>query len=753
MADEIKKSACFQCWHRCMVNLHIEDGKIVKIAPDTDANQQRLCIKGAAAIDFHDHPNRLNFPMKRKGKRGEDLWEKISWDQAMDEIAQKLEQIRKTYGPESVVTMGGTIHGHCDPMAWRWSNLFGTPNMIWLGKNCGEAQFLSDSAVLGYPGVGFVVPGVTKCAMLWGNNVAESAPVKGGLMMGYHDIQPAREKGLKLIVVDPRRTKTADLADLWLQIRPGTDGALGLGMLNIIINEGWYDKEFVEKWCLGFDQVKEVAREYSPKRVSEITWIPEKDIIKAAEWYATMRPAALSWGVADCQMGIGAGKSSVHVKSILRAITGSLDRIGGNFIGETPKRIKQIDNIMWDLQLKHPLKKRDNLGAEHWPISSSRAYKLYREAMARVYPKGFGAAQYMNFVASYSIWRGILTGEPYPVKAVIGQGSNPIVTHGGARTIYKALKSDNLSLHLNMDYTLTPTNMLADYVLPATGWLEKAEMVDIWGFADIQHGTKPIVSPLYERHDDYDLWRDIGNRLGQEGHWPENLTAMFDKLLESAGLNFDELCSLPARTLAADLSEDQSGAKGFGGSVLPEEKRYEVRGFGTFSGKVELVPTIFEKLGYDPLPRYVEPARSPVSTPELFKEYPLILMGGSRVKNYQHTRFRELDKVRKTYPHPLLAIHPDTADALGIADGDPVYIETPEGRIKQRANIFDGIHPKVVHADSMWWFPELPGKDPSLFGVWESNINAIVPDGPEYCDYAGDNYIRGLLCRVYKANE
>ncbi len=165
---------------------------------------------------------------------------------------------------------------------------------------------------------------------------------------------------------------------------------------------------------------------------------------------------------------------------------------------------------------------------------------------------------------------------------------------------------------------------------------------------------------------------------------------------------------------------------------------------------MELLPSVFEKLGVDPLPVYEEPPRSPVSTPKLAKKYPLILIYGSRVINYQHTRYREQNKLRNGYPNPLVRMHPETANKLGINDGDPVYIETPEGKVKQFAKVWDGIHPEVVQADAHWFYPEMPAKDPCLFGVWESNINAIVPDDKEYFDFAGDNYFRALLCKIYR---
>ena len=221
------------------------------------------------------------------------------------------------------------------------------------------------------------------------------------------------------------------------------------------------------------------------------------------------------------------------------------------------------------------------------------------------------------------------------------------------------------------------------------------------------------------------------------GYWPRKVDEFYDLFLEPGGMTFQEF-----------VSQEKNWHV-----VEPSYRKYEEKGFATFSGKIELVPSIFEQLGYNPLPVYEEPGRSPISTPELFRDYPLILITGSRVRNYFHSMYREEEKLRKTYPDPKLQIHPKTAEGLGIKNGDSVYIETPEGRIRQVAELYDGLHPQVVHADGYWWFPEEPDKDPCLFGVWESNVNVITPDDPALFSYSGDNPFRAILCKVYKAKK
>ena len=730
--NEIRKGSCPVCGNGCHLLAHVESGSVVKIEPDPESYMnRRLCERGAHAVDYHHHPQRLNHPLRRTGARGAGKWERISWDQAMDEIAAKLYDIRGRHGPEAVAVLGGSPHGPGDPATWKWCNLWGTPNFFHLGKNCGEAEFFAECAIYGYDTVTSWAEGInpksTSVAIMWGANPSESAP---GLWRSW---QKAKEKGTKIFVVDPRPTACAKEADMWLQLRPGTDGALALGMINVIIEGGLYDRNFVDRWCTGFDELKALARRYPPDAASAITRVPADKIIEVARAYASAPAALLSYGVANCHLGSGAGLSGALGKCWLRAITGNLDKEGGNRFSDWPQYTAFLDEVGWENQINHPLRTRDNVSAHRWPVASVKSLAMYREAMQRVYPKGWGAAQYCIYPAPYHVWTAILDEDPYAIKAVISQGTNTLCSMGNSRHAYRALKSDNLGLHVAMDHFMTPTAAIADYVLPATDALERPNMINLWGMSNAYIGRGQAVAPMFERRDDYQLWHDLGTRLGQGDRWPQTLEGWLDRLLEPAGVKF------------ADF------VRGWGYAPSKEYKKYEKTGFGTYSGKVELVPSILVKLGYDPMEGYREPHWSPVSTPEIAKEYPLILISGSRVRTYHHSSNRQMEKLRQRYPHPLVQINPDTAAGLGIADGDYVYIETPLGKIKQKAQLVEGLQPDVVHADGYWWYPERPESEPSLFGVWESNINSILPDDPEFCDYTGDSYFRGLLCKIYKA--
>jgi anaerobic selenocysteine-containing dehydrogenase len=314
-----------------------------------------------------------------------------------------------------------------------------------------------------------------------------------------------------------------------------------------------------------------------------------------------------------------------------------------------------------------------------------------------------------------------------------------MVTQANTKLVYRALKS--LDLYVVMEYWMTPSAELADYVLASASWLERPFLYSQGGAIDapIRGGEQALPSKIegeYDRKNDFDVFREISLRLGLEKYWPwQTLEESYDYRLQPMEMNFKAFMAQ-------------------GGNDMPpiEEKRYEKIGFGTPTGKVELSSTIFKELGYDPLPRYEESHENPVSTPELAKEYPLMLITGGRFLWMYHSEHRQIHPIRKMRPHPLVQVHPETAGGLGIGDGDWVWIESKNGRIRMKCRYFDGIDPRVVHAEHGWWFPELPGEEPWLHGVWESNINVLMDDDPDVCNKLSGGWpLKTALCKIYKA--
>lgn len=740
--EVVKRGICFGCSSQAGVLATLKDGRVVRLGgePDHYLNKGWLCERAYAFIEHLYHPKRLNYPLKRIGGRGEGRWKRISWDEALDEIAEKLAEIREKYGAEALATIGGTGRGHQETFKKRFMNLFGSPNTANAGQWCAINSYIVETAVYGFLTRYKAGPHKAMCIVIWGGNPDQSRPCE------FRKLLELKEAGTKFIVIDPRRSETVEkLADTWLQIRPGTDAALALGWINVIIEEELYDKEFVEKWCYGFEKLRERAREYPPSRVSSITWIPERDIVESARMYATLKPASIRWGLRP-DIGRNA-TSNIQAKAILRAITGNLDIFGGDMLyGPCEKAnygplFEYTDMLPQEQRMKQ-------LGADKHKLWTWPGYQLIYEATKRYwYGKGC-IFSYAPACHGPDIWRAILTGKPYPIKAVICGGANPIIDYPNSKLVYKALKSPNLELFVVLEQWMTPTAMLADYVLPVASWLEMpvVHMSTLDGLTNFAAAGEKIVDPLYERKPDYYFWQGLGLRLGQEKYWRKTLEEEWEYLLKPL---MEELNVKTYEEFARKVRWWFPPA---------EEKKYEKidpetgkpRGFATPTGKVELYSTILEKLGYDPLPNYVEPPETPLSSPELAEKYPLILITGPRFRPFHHSEHRQLRKLRRLHPDPLAEIHPETAAKYGVKNGEWVIIETPRGRIKQKAKLTTAIHPKMVSVEHGWWFPEEIPEDPILFRAFESNPNVLTCDEEEYCDPpTGAATFQPLLCRIY----
>lgn len=723
----VKKANCQFCHRNCGMLIEVEDGKVVKVRPNPEhkISHGGMCPKPTSAIEFLYHPDRVNYPLKRVGKRGEGKWERITYDQALDEVSERLGQIRKVFGAEAVALGRGTYRTEHWAMT-RWQHLFGTPNMYTPGQICFCNTWSIQTITYGnFCMAKALIGGTPGCLVIWGVNQAESyAPT-------WNDIAALKNKGTKFITVDPRKIPSAELGGLWLRIRPQTDGALAMGWLNVIINEGLYDKEFVEKWTYGFDQLKERVQQYPPEKVAEICWLPAEQIVESARVYATSKPAILSAGVKLDQIGYNSTQA-IRAQCMLRAITGNIGVEGGEPFGLTGDIPKAIDDMKMELQEKlPPEQRRKQIASDRFKLFAWPGFEMLTKPSEGIPYASPPTVNQSCAAHEPSVWRAILTGKPYPVKALIVQANNPMLQATNTKLVYEALKA--LDLLAVVDYFMTPTAELADYVFPAAGWLERPIVSDIDGTRNFIVAGVRSVEPLYERRDDYQFWRGLGMRLGQEEYWPwPTLEDVFDYRLKPIGHTVETLAE----------------SNGFMGPRV--YKIYEQHGFATPTRKVELYSTILEKLGYDPLPAYEEAPETPVSDPELAKEYPLILTSGGRIKYFFHSEFRQIQAMRRMHPDPILQIHPTTAAKAGIADNDWVIVETRLGNVRFKAQYWD-IDERVVHAEHSWWFPEKAGEEPGLHGVWDSNVNVLINDDPDHCDPICGGWPVMGLCRVYKA--
>ena len=692
--DSVVKSHCRMCHGGCGVLVYVKDGKIAKIAgdPDCPINHGTLCSKGIGASQLVYHPDRLTYPVRRVGSKGSGKWERISWDEALDAIAEKILNYKESFGAESIVMGYGTGREN-EAVIYRFANLLGSPNTLTAGHFCYGPRIATTIITCGTnPIVDY--ENNPRCIMVWGNNLVISNPdcYKG------EPFSTALDAGAKLIAVDPRLTRIAARADIWLPLRPGTDTALALGMCNVIVQEELYDKEFVENYVHGWDAFVRRVNEYPLEKVEEITWVPKEKIQEAARLFATTKPAAIQWGVAIEQQVNCADNNRALLA--LMGITGNIDVQGGQMLFSSPK----IRNV-------------GQFGA-HKMLSREQAEK-------RLGGDRFRLAGNFAIINPKCVWDAILEEEPYPVKMLFFISSNPVLTRGNAREVYRALEA--VEFMAVADFFMTPTAELADIVLPAATWLEMDYIGDFWK----RHGyilPRRKVVQIGECRSDHEMLNDLAHRVGQGEYWWDTFEGGLDHILEPMGITWKDFEKMDY--IRGDVNY----------------RKYKEKGFSTPTGKFELYSTLLEKWGYDPLPQFREPPEGPNSSPEIYKKYPYILITGRRQPGFFHTENRQLPWLRELHKDPVVEIHPETAEKEGIGEGDWVIIESPRGKVRQQARLFAGMDSRIVSAEHAWWFPE--NKDPG-HGWDESNINILTSNAYEDCDPAmGATHVRTLLCRI-----
>ena len=695
--DKIVKSTCGICQIGCGILVHVNNGRVIKVEgdPESPLNEGVLCPKGLASLEYLYHPDRLQRPLKRLGKRGEGKWQPISWDEALDTVASELAKARDSNGAESVVFIGGSFKGGFQGQYFRrFANVFGSPNVAGQGHVCMLPRINASKITYGsyaipdldYPPVSIVV---------WGRNLPET------LHHVHRRVVRAVEHGAKLMVINPRNIGGADGADLWLKLRPGSDLALALGMMNVIINDGLYDKAFVEQWTVGFDELRVHVQDYAPERVADITWVPAEMIKQAARFYSVNKPACIQWGNA-IDYGVNSFQTA-RALCILRAITGNLEIPGGD--------------LRWSPTLVDPFSPELTLPEKIPPEVRQRRVT----AMDKLLP-----------IASYALPQDVIKairhGDPYPVRAAYVQGCNPLITYSNVQEAYQALL--NLDFLAVADMFITPTAALADIVLPVATYLEFDGIVAP-AYSIPVALVQQKVTQVGECRSDYEILRDLAQKLGLGEYFWDTEEQCLDFILAPSGISFDEFRKVGVLV----------GSKQY--------RSYQSQGFPTPSGKVELYSSQLKEWGFDPLPTYYEPPETPHSAPELIEEYPLVFTTGKR-GYYRHSGGRQIASLRESHPEPVTYIHPQTAERLGIANGDWVHIETRRGRIKQKAILLPDIDPRVVVVDYAWWFPEKGISD--LYGWAKSNVNILTDDQPPFNREMGSSNLRGIVCKVYKAS-
>ena len=716
------------CHNGCGVVYYTKNGKVEKIEGDpyNPFNLGKLCMRCLNYVEAAESPDRLKWPLKRVGERGENKWERISWDDAYDMIVKEVHRIQDEYGAESIVAMEGTGRNVIWQVPYLCNAGFGSPNFtlgFLSGESCSMPRLVTEAVTEGdftfgdysahfadrYNNPKWKLPEVI---LVWGQNAIISNPDSS---FGHWIIE-CMKRGSKLIVVDPMLTWMASKADYWLQVRPGADGALAMAMLNTIISEDLYDHDFIDKWTLGFDDLAERVKTMPAEKAAEITWIPKEIIEEAARMFAKAERAATTWGV-SVDMAVS-GIPAAQAINALWCITGNLDKPGGQSIVQ----YAYDQGLAYDygLDLLSEEMKAKRIGS-HLPL------KQY----------GYGATAHSDTLLK-CMESG---GKPYPIKMLWMQSTNPLANMGAeAPRLYKAMRTTDFNVVV--DLFMTPSAVAcADLVLPCAMSSERWSQRNWW----MPTASIRKVATYEESKSDEQIILELGKRLNPDLFpWKDDkewIDWIISDQTSKMGLSFDELCEQVFSYPEFEYFKYEKGL------LRPDGEP----GFNTQSGKVELKIGLFEEWGLDSLPYFEEPPESPYSTPDLFKKYPLVLTTGHRSWEFFHSEHRQLKLNREFHPDPLIKICRETAEKYGVKEGDWIWVENYRGRFKQRVK-YEFLHPQVINAEHGWWFPEQKAAEPSLFGVFDSNSNNLTT----MCENGPTGYgapYKNQLCKIYKVTE
>ncbi len=697
-AQRVAYGYCDMCNQvpKCGMKLHLEGGRIVRVEDRENYPAGPLCVKGLAILEEQYHPDRLLYPRKRTTPKGspDPGWTKISWDEAYATIAANLNAVKAKYGPEKVCFFVGDPK-EPRPAVQRLAYTFGSPNYGTESSLCSRATVMASQLTFGLATGGGRPTKETGTCLIWTRNLANTAPFE------MERLQRAKKQGLKLVVVDPRITATVQqVADLHLQLRPGTDGALALGMIHLMVKEGLFDRDFVSRWTSGFAELVKYAEEFSPEEVERITGVPPERLAEAVRMLAAHRP--VTWiGSASATVHSSNGLQNHRAILCLMALTGDFDVPGGLTIPTHPLPLDMFGGNTEFTRERDlfPKLREKRIDKDRFPV------------WAR-----FNSEIQMNLLPEYV--------EEGQIKAMVLFGANAMMWPQSAR-YQEAI--GKLEFAVAADYFLRPwTHDFVDMVLPAAMALERMNPIAIFGRKIFLR--EPVIPPLGEAKPDWVIAFEIGAHLGHgEEFWNGDETQALNSILRSVGLTVEDLRIGGAEGVTVPAPGPEVFRKYEKGLLRADGNP----GFDTPSGKVEFASQLLEEYGFDALPRYREPVESPLSTPELAREFPMVLNTGSRVLMFTHSKLRELPSLRKLMPYAVVNIHPEDAAAQGICQNDEVDLESPHGRIRLKANITEQVLPGVVDVSHGWA---------------DANVNEIVA---MYFDpISGFPAFKEGLCRV-----
>ncbi|GAV24165.1 molybdopterin oxidoreductase [Carboxydothermus islandicus] len=623
-------SICEMCGTKCGIIVKVKNGRVVKIEGNKEHpnGKGKICARGNAGMKLLYDPDRLKQPLKKEG----DKFVPISWEQAFKEIGEKLKEIKAKYGPEALVW---STHPE---LAYDYEVIFnlafGSPNLTSHAPTCYSPRNVAYKAMYGeVPTVDY---GNVKYYISCGRNLVEGINVSQVL-----GIMKAKEKGAKLIALDPRYSNFAALASEWVPIRPGTDLAFLLAMIHLIIKNEWYDKEFVKNYTIGFEEVAAEVEKYTPKWAEEITGIPAATIERITEEFAKAKPAAVvdpGWHVSRYMNST----EMLRAGAVINALMGNLGMKGGlKFPKYKFTKVEEREGL-WPKLEKPKAKRFDGAGGEKWPLA-----------------KGLGMIQMLP--------EHILSGQPYPIKAYIANHHNPVRSAGNSEKWIEALKQ--LELVVVIDVQMSETAMMAHYVLPESTYLERFDPPQIAGNAVALR--QPAVEPLHNTMGVDDIIKELAHEAGIGQYFNFTLEQFSDQMLKPFNITFKQL--MEKGVIALDDGKTE----------------YKVPEIKTDSGKIELASGAFEKAGAKRVPTWKPPGVTEGNGKLRF------LHGHTAV--HTHTSTFNNEYLHALMPENVLWINTRTAEKLGIKNGDLVEVKSDYGKVTIKAKVTEAIHPDAVY--------------------------------------------------------
>ena len=682
----------------CAIYAFTKNGRFTKVAgmKESPINEGSICAKGHASPQWVYSPERLKYPMKRVGEKGEGKFQQISWNEALDIIADTLKRQKEKYGPETLAMLSPARRTYSDYL-YRFLIAHGSPNYGHSGI-CAMQRAFSFMYTVGdwLWGCDYNKADVI---IIWGRQPIYSGPAQSGIKA----MVKAKERGAKIIAIKPSVEPDVGMADIWVPIRPGTDAALALAMLNIVVNENLIDQSFVEKWCYGYDKLKDHVQKYTPAWAENVTGVPSQQIIDVTRMYATAKYAGIDLG--NGVEHTPSSNDSIRAVAILISITGHLYRQGCNPGGMGPPSKMPMPKSV-HLRERYTQEWVDKLVGPEFP----RPFQPFIEGTSSAY---------------YRIFDSVLTEKPYPIRTVIAPGSQPTVSTRGSKRITEALKK--LDFYVVVDVTRTAGMKFADIVIPVATPYEIDHPFEVRG--NWIMARNKVIEPLGDYKSLFEFILDLGVKMGYSADfWNGSMVDCMNYQLEPLKMTIDELRKHPT---------------GISYEIIPPKFENYAETFARKSprlsrapflphGKVEIYNTSFEEAGYNPLPEWTEPPESITGTPELTKKYPLILSDYHTSNVYTASWQRNVPYLREIHPDPVLHIHPDAASARGIKNDDWIIVESPHGWMKVKAELYPGIRPDTVMILHGWWqgCEELGLKDfPLLDGG--ANVNVMYSVDPD----------------------